>query len=177
MRVADYLKEDEKIIEKLRELPPLKPFADQDLRGILELSTIMKYPPGSMIIEEGQYDNRIYFLISGKVGIQKQGKTIAFLQRKGDMFGEMGIIDGSPRSASILAVDETACLVVDISYMDRLDGLDRIIFRGILYRVFAEILASRLRMADAELARTKQENTKLRAELEALAGRSRDSKP
>ena len=164
MRASDYLKEDMETIQKLRELPPLMSFSDENLRGILKLSKMITYEPGELIIEEGKYDNWIFFLISGKVGIQKQGETIAVLQRKGDIFGEMGIIDGSPRSASIMAIDKTVCLAMDASYMDRLEGDEKITFNYILYRLFSEILVNRLRIADEQLVKAKNENAVLKAE-------------
>jgi len=168
MNASGHLKENEEIIQKLRNIPTLDSFRDEDLQGILKLSKTIKYDPGELIIEEGKYDNWIYFLISGKVRIEKQGETIAVLKRRGDLFGEMGIIDGSPRSASVVAIDETVCLAVDASYMDRLVGNEKITFASILYRVFAEILVNRLRIADEELVKAKAENAVLRAELSKL---------
>lgn len=165
---SDYLKENKEITKKLREMPALKSFKDEDLQGILEISKVIKYEPGELIIEEGQYDNWIYFIISGKVGIQKQGEIITVLKRAGDLFGEMGIIDGSPRSASIMAIDETTCLAMDASYMDRLEGNDKVAFSYILYRVFAEILVNRLRIADEAFIKAKDENSILRAEINNL---------
>ncbi|MBA7649859.1 hypothetical protein ES703_57658 [subsurface metagenome] len=165
---SGYLKENKEIIQKLRKIPALDFFKDEDLQGILKLSRMIKYEPGELIIEEGRYDNWIYFLISGKVRIQKKGETITVLNRRGDLFGEMGIIDGSPRSASVVAVDETVCLAMDASYTDRLKESDRVAFNSILYRVFAEILVNRLRIADEELVKAKAENAMLRAELNKL---------
>ena len=106
MRDSGYLKESDEIIQKLRSLPILDSFNDKDLRGILKLSKMIQYEPGEQIIREGQYDHWIYFLVKGKVGVQKLGQTITVLRRTGDLFGEMGIIDGSPRSASIVAIDD-----------------------------------------------------------------------
>ncbi|MBW1801096.1 MAG: cyclic nucleotide-binding domain-containing protein [Deltaproteobacteria bacterium] len=163
-----YLKETGDIIQKLRSIPTLNVFREVDLKGILSLSKMVKYDAGEFIIKEGQYDNWMFFLISGKVGIQKQGETLNVLQRRGDIFGEMGIIDGSPRSASIIALNETTCLAADISYMDRLEGNDRIAFTAILYRIFAEILASRLRAADQKWLSEREENAKLKKELQKL---------
>lgn len=172
MNTYKYVREDDEIIAKLRELPSLQPFHDEDLRGLLKMSKIERYTPNTLIIKEGQYDNHVYFLVSGRLGIQKNGETIAYLQRKGDIFGEMGIIDGSPRSASIRAIDASLCLVVDISYMDRLEGFDKIIFSGVLYRVLAEILAGRLRKADEELAKVKNEKAALQDHLRQLQARA-----
>jgi CRP-like cAMP-binding protein len=163
-----YLKDNEELIEKLKTMPTLKFFKDKDLKGILELSRMMKYEPGDLIIEEGQYDDWIYFLIYGKVGIQKEGETIGVLKRRGDIFGEMGILDGSPRSASIIAIDETVCLSIDASYTDRLSEGDKVAFNCILYHVFAQILASRLRIAGEELVKAKDESAILRAEVNRL---------
>ena len=125
---------------------------------------IRKYEPGELILEEGQYDNWVYFLVSGKVRIAKQGKDLSVLNRKGDIFGEMGVIDGSARSASVYAVDETVCLATDASYVDRLSGNDRVTFCCILYQVFAEILASRLRLTSEELVRARKEIAALKAQ-------------
>lgn len=164
MIVSEYLKDNKEIIQKIRKIPTLDFFEDKDLEGLLNLSRIIKYEPGEMIIKEGQHDNWIYFILSGKVGIQKEGETIGVLKRQGDIFGEMGIIDGSPRSATIIAIEETACLAIDSSYADRLSGNDKIAFNCILYRTISQVLASRLRIADKELVKLKDEITMLKAE-------------
>ena len=159
---SDYLKDNIKLIEKLRQIPTLDSFSEKDLKGLLELSKIRKYNPGDFILEEGQYDCWIYFLISGKVRVVKHNKELSVLKRTGDVFGEMGIIDGSPRSASIYAVDEAVCLATDSSYIDRLSGNDKIAFSYILYRIFSEILANRLRLTNEELIKAKEENQRLK---------------
>jgi CRP/FNR family transcriptional regulator, cyclic AMP receptor protein len=168
--VADtgYLKDNQEILARLRSLPTLKFFDEKDLQGILSLSRMTKYQPGEVIIAEGQYDNWIYFLVSGEVAIRKRGETFGTLKDRGDLFGEMGIIDGSPRSATITAVKETECLGLDASYMDRLEGRDRIAFQCVLYQAFAQILAARLRLADERLLTAMDENAGLKAEVERL---------
>ena len=161
---SDYLKDSINFFEKLRKMPTLDAFSEKDLKGLLELSKIRKYKPGDLILEEGQYDCWIYFLITGKVRVVKHDEDLSVLGRTGDVFGEMGIIDGSPRSASIYAVDETVCLATDASYIDRLSGNDKIAFSYILYRIFSEILANRLRLTNEELIKTKEENERLKGE-------------
>lgn len=163
---SDYLKDTDELIARMRSIPVLKPFGDRDLKGLLKLSRVIRYDPGDLVIEEGQFDNRIYFLLRGAVGVRKQGEQIGTLRRTGDLFGEMGIIDGSPRSASIIALEETACLVVDVSYMDRLKGEEKTAFSAVLYRLFSEILCGRLRGMDERIIRLQEENSRLRRELE-----------
>ncbi len=160
----EHLEDDVELTEKLKHIPTFGAFSDEELKGVLHLSKIVEYAPGDMIIEEGYYDDRIYFLISGKVSVVKHEETLSTLQRAGDVFGEMGIIDGSPRSASVYAVDKSVCLVTDASYIDRLSGNDRLAFCYFLYRIFSEILANRLRSTSNELVDLKEEIRRLKEE-------------
>jgi len=160
-----YFTDNTDLLNKLGEFPTLKHFDKKDLVGLLNLSKVIKYKPGDLILEEGKFDNRIFFLLSGKVKVTKEGKELSVLNRRGDLFGEMGIIEGLARSASVYAIDETVCLETDASYMDRLSGDDKVAFTSILYRIFAEILANRLRATDKELVSAKEEISRLKSEL------------
>ncbi|MFH1990927.1 MAG: cyclic nucleotide-binding domain-containing protein [Pseudomonadota bacterium] len=163
---SEYLKDNVEMIQKLRQMPTLELFDEKSLKGALQLSKIRQYGPGELIIKEDSYDDRIYFLISGQVRIEKDGKELSVLKRGGDVFGEMGVIDGSARSASAYAVGDVVCLAIDASYIDRLSGNDKIAFGYILYRVFAESLANRLRLTSEELIRLKEEILRLQSEKE-----------
>ena len=164
MLESEYLKNNEEILQKLKKIPTLIPFDQKNLKGLLKLSKIRQFEPEEIIIEEGSFDNWIYFLVSGKVQVLKQGKVISVLDRTGDIFGEMGVIDGAARSATVQAVDPAVCLATDASYIDRLSGKDRIAFCYILFRVFSEILADRLRITSNELVQTKQEIARLKGQ-------------
>ncbi len=157
---------NDEIIQKLRAITPLGLIRDDDIKGLLKSSKIIKYDPYETIITEGEYSSWIYFLLKGEVGIQKEGETINVLRRCGDIFGEMGIIDNSPRSASIVAISNTVCLAIDTSYAEKLKGNEKNAFNAVIYRIFAEILAERLRKMDAELLKIKNENYRLITEIE-----------
>ena len=159
---------NDEIIQKLRAITPLKLIRDEDIKGLLKSSKMIKYDPSESIISEGEYSSWIYFLIQGEVGIQKEGETINVLRRCGDIFGEMGIIDNSPRSASIVAISSTVCLAIDTSYADKLKGNEKNAFNAVIYRIFAEILAERLRKMDEELLKLKNENYRLITEVEMI---------
>ena len=159
---------NDEIIQKLRAITPLRLIRDEDLKGLLKSSKMIKYDPYETIITEGEYSSWIYFLIKGEVGIQKEGETISVLRRCGDIFGEMSIIDNSPRSASIIAISNTICLAIDTSYSEKLKGNDRNAYNAVIYRIFAEILAERLRNMDKELLIMKNKNYRLKTEIELL---------
>jgi len=161
MAASELLKDNDAYLKKLKNIASLRHIDEKDFRRILKFSDIRQYKAGETILAEGSYDNWIYFLISGKVRIVKADKEISFLQRTGDLFGEMGIIDGSARSASVHAMEETLCLATDISFMDRLNPEDHTAFSAMLFQILAEILAHRLRITSEELVQAKEEIVRL----------------
>jgi len=148
---SEFLEENKRIINDLRKIPSLAPFEDADLAALLKISKIQKFHDGEIICKEGSYDSYIYFLIYGSVEISKKGKTLAILKRRGDIFGEMSVMDVSARTASCVAAADTVCLASDTSHIERLSGKEKMAFSYVLYRVFAEVLAERLRMANEKL--------------------------
>ena len=162
MRESAYLTDHDQFVQKLRQIPTFEAFSEDHLRRFLALSKVRKYQAGEVILAEGCFDNWIYVLVSGAVKILKHSETLSVLHRTGDIFGEMGVIDGAPRSASVYAVDDTVCIATDASYIDRLSGNDREAFCYVLYRMFCEILVNRLRLTNDELIKVKEENKRLK---------------
>jgi CRP-like cAMP-binding protein len=151
-----FLKDNEAIIRKLQQIPVLRSMEKEHLQKLLDLSEIREFSPGEQILEEGRFDHLIYYLISGKAKIVKDHKELAIIRRTGDVFGEMGVIDGSARSASVFAVDKTVCLCTDMSQIEALYGDSKFAFRYMVFRGFAQILANRLRMTTAELLQLRE---------------------
>ncbi len=154
---TELLKENLELVEKLKNVPVLHSFGKKDINKLLSFSNVKKYSAGEMIIEEGSYDNWIYFLIDGNVRVIKNSEEIDTLRRTGDIFGEMCVIDGCPRSASIQAMDDVSCLATDVSFIDNLYSEDKVAFCSIFYQMVAEVLACRLRDTSGELAKVKEE--------------------
>jgi len=106
--------------------------------------------------------------VTGKAKIVKDGKELVTLRRIGDVFGEMGIIGGTVRSASVEAIDKTVCLATDISVIDQMPKEKRSDIKYVVFRSFAEILANRLRETTSELLKCKKEVELLRKKLAEL---------
>jgi CRP-like cAMP-binding protein len=70
------------------------------------------YAAGQVIFEAGDAADKMFVVQSGEVEI-KVGDRVIDRHGPGGMFGEMGLIDGSPRSAT--AVAATECVVVPIN--------------------------------------------------------------
>ncbi len=163
MRTTDKLKESGDIIEKIKTLPALESFNEKDLKELLRISKIVRYEPGESIVDESSYDGWIYYLISGRVRILKKGTEMAVLQRTGDVFGEVGSMNGNELSVSVFALDHATCLKIDISNVDGLPHENRFVFRYVIFRGFAEVLAKRLRITTEKYLRAKEEIERLRA--------------
>jgi len=157
MLETKYLKEDVRNIQKLLAIPIFKHFEIENLGGLVKRSKIREYADNEQIIKEGDNDPWFYFLLSGKVAIMKKGEIISTLQRSGDVFGEMSLIDNSKRSASAYAIGKTICLATDTVRIKEISGDDWIIFGYILYRIFAMTITERLRSTTDQLVKAKEQ--------------------
>ena len=155
MQESVFLDGNNSLFDSIKTIPILKKFEQQELNTLLEMSKIRKYTPGEIIVEEGRSDTWLYFLIHGCVKISKKGREVACLERKGEIFGEMGAMDSSRRSASVHAMKETACLATDIFYLEKLTGNEKLAFGYVFYRLMSEILAQRLRQTTESLLKAK----------------------
>jgi CRP-like cAMP-binding protein len=155
MQETSFLENNPAMMENVKKIPVLEPFEEQELIKLLEMSKIRKYKSGECILEEGRSDTWLYFLMYGQVRIVKSGKEVTILKRKGEVFGEMGALDSSRRSASAFAHTDAVCLATDMFYLEKLTGNDRVSFGYVLYRLLAEILSRRLRETTTALIKAK----------------------
>lgn len=155
MQESSFLDNSSAMIDNLKKIPVLESFEDQELLKLLEMSKIRKYRVGECIVEEGRSDTWLFFLMYGQVRISKGDKEITILKNKGEVFGEMGAMDSSRRSASAHAATDTVCLATDMFYLEKLTGNDKLAFGYVLYRLLAEILSRRLRQTTEALIQAK----------------------
>jgi CRP/FNR family cyclic AMP-dependent transcriptional regulator len=99
-----YLEGNIENIQKLMSIHGLKNFDTKSVGKLLNLSKIREYQDGEAIIQEGEQDPWVYFLLSGKIRISKGDHEIGKIEKKGEIFGEMRIIDSLARSASVSAI-------------------------------------------------------------------------
>ena len=106
------------------------------------------FGPGATIFKEDDLGSEMFIIISGLVEIRKStgtssSKILTALQ-KGDMFGEMAIIEKQPRSASAVAVQPTKVLVLNEKLYDSMIGTN-----PDFARKMNKVLSERIRRADA----------------------------
>jgi CRP-like cAMP-binding protein len=98
-------------LEMLARVPLFAGSSRRQLRGILEWTKEYRYKPGAIIVREGARGQELFVLLDGKASVSRKGKRITRLV-PGDFFGEMAVIDGGPRSATVIADEAVDSLVL-----------------------------------------------------------------
>lgn len=74
------------------------------------------YKKGSEIIKEGMLSDCAYIIESGRVEVSKRKpngeRQLIGILEENDIFGEMGLIDGLPRSASVIALEDCSISIM-----------------------------------------------------------------
>jgi CRP-like cAMP-binding protein len=126
-------------IRHLQRVPLFSGFSEDELRRVAELSRIVEAPAGTAVTQIGDPGDSFFIIIDGTVGVRTPVGAGSELH-PGDFFGEMSLLDGEPRSATIVATTDLRLLVVDRFHFWRL--LDEI---PDLIRRMLTILSHRVR--------------------------------
>lgn len=141
--------------EMLKKLPLFKNFDYQELTKVMEIIEVHRYGKGELIIEEGFLGEEMYILLSGHVEVTKGETKIAEL-KAGHFFGEMSLIDKTPRSASIRSLDDTKMMVIHrkplFSVLKKESRVGMKLFWSLL-----QTMSTRLRTTDEEVSRLKDQ--------------------
>jgi len=106
-------------LEKMRALRKVPLFSGlllDDLEKISRLCTVCFFPKGSIIFEEHSRGDSMYIIIKGKVRDFRSssgGEAVLAILRENEYFGEMAILDGKPRSASVMALEDSELLRIE----------------------------------------------------------------
>ena len=107
----------------LRKVPLFAEFPDADREAVAALMMTRHYPKHAVLVYEGDPGDALFIVVEGNVAVTRvsnDGKeTILTILREGEFFGEMGVLDGSPRSATIKALRD-----VDVAILARKDFLE-----------------------------------------------------
>lgn len=104
------------ITERLNLVSIFAPLSDDEIERLANASTSRVYAPGEAIVRMGQPGNSMFVVIRGSVKVQipenTYQKTLTTLHEN-DFFGEMSLLTGEPRSAAVIAIEETEVLRID----------------------------------------------------------------
>ena len=72
----------------------------------------MEVPEGFVVIRDGDAAGSMFFILDGLVEVTKDERLLAVLE-PGEVFGEMSLVDGRPRSANVAALQATQLIRID----------------------------------------------------------------
>ena len=124
-----------------------------ELAQIATLCREVKFPRDAPVLRESDTGRDLYILLEGKVGIEMEmpvglkGRAELTTIVEGEVFGEIGFISASRRSATARALDRTRVLVIDREALIQL--FDQNYHMGyVVIRHLAEVLCRRLESTD-----------------------------
>ncbi|MGI8812165.1 MAG: mechanosensitive ion channel family protein [Pyrinomonadaceae bacterium] len=101
--------------EKIGQVSLFAPLSQEELEKLAQASTSRVYAPGEAIVRRGQEGNSMFVITRGSVKVQipenNYQRTINNL-RTNDFFGEMSLLTGQPRTANVIAEEETEVLQI-----------------------------------------------------------------
>ena len=106
-------------IRHLQRVPLFSGFSEDELRRVADLSRIVEVPAGTAVTQIGEPGDSFFVIIDGTVAVRTPVGAGSQLH-PGDFFGEMSLLDGEPRSATIVATTDIRLLIVDRLHFWRL---------------------------------------------------------
>lgn len=96
--------------QQLATVPLLAGLNDRVRRRLAETGKRRTYAAEEAIVTEGSTGTAFYIVLSGRARVERGGEVLGQLS-SGDFFGELALIEEHPRTASVIASEETDCLL------------------------------------------------------------------
>jgi CRP-like cAMP-binding protein len=120
-------------------------------------------PAGEMVIEQGHIGNRAFIIESGRVEVfmrDDRGRTVKIAEAgPGDIIGEMALMTGAVRSASIRTLEGSVLITISSKDIEETIGQP-----GGLFQHVMKLMAERLRETNAQLLKQKLELAEIEEE-------------
>ena len=100
-------------IALLRRSALFRPLPAPQLEAVARRTTWLTIPAGTAIIREGEAGDRFYVLAAGAVRVEREGRHRRDVDTAGDGFGEIALLRGVPRTATVTTIQETVVMAID----------------------------------------------------------------
>ncbi len=137
----------------LAAVPLFAGLSKRDLLSVLGSAKVVEFPSGSTLVTEGQQGTGFYVITKGRTRVTVDGSEVAKLD-EGSYFGEIAVLDGGPRAASVTA--ETLVTTLELTRTALLHTLDkepkaaRSVYEG-LRRAFEQAGGTAPEIEDAQI--------------------------
>jgi CRP/FNR family transcriptional regulator, cyclic AMP receptor protein len=90
------------VVKSLGSVPLFSGLTDRELRSVASMAKEVRFPAGKEICREGEEGIGMHMVLEGETKVQIGGRTRRRMG-PGAFFGEMALLDGGPRSATVIA--------------------------------------------------------------------------
>ena len=126
---------NEQIITILKKFMIFEDLSPTDIKKILRMDSkipnvdggyqnrivkLCQYKARETVIREGEFDCWSFWVVKGVFDVIQNKEVIATFSNSGEIFGEMSVLEGIPRTASVVSVTPGVCLCIDMSVIENL---------------------------------------------------------
>ncbi len=108
--------DSQRIVHVLRSIPLFQVLGDEAILSTVQAGLTRRYATGQIICYQGDPGDRLYVVIDGLAKVvftsERGDEMVLNTQGTGEISGELALLDGAPRSASIIAVEPTSVFML-----------------------------------------------------------------
>ena len=121
-------------VASVRSVPLFSGLSTGQLRSVLRSAQEVEFPPGTKIVTEGDPGKSFFLIRRGRAVVSVAGAETSTLEPNA-YFGEVSLLDGGPRTATVTAQTQVAAFEITSSSFDRLLSSDPSIGQAIMERM------------------------------------------
>lgn len=157
----------------LQKVPLFSLLPAESLGKLIKQCQILSFEAGQVVCEEGAEEDTMYVILEGRLRVFKQdeaGNEVDLsVREQGDFFGEMALLDGEPRSATVTCITPCQLFMLDRPMFFELLHDDQ---TKIMSISFLKALVKRVRVASMRYFEEELAQRTLQAEMEAQRHRA-----
>jgi CRP-like cAMP-binding protein len=139
-------------MQMLPSTPLFSSLDEQSLRKLIQSVQMVQAPAGFPVTTGGEEADSLYVIVTGVVAIRHEGREGEEMLGEGDFFGEVGLLEGVPRPAMAVAVEDSDVLEIPRAVIgeiiDRQPDFLRVILRLVRERLLGHLMRSSPLFAD-----------------------------
>lgn len=134
----------DRYLEHLATVPLFSALSKKDLQKVAKASDEVELEEGRVVVAEGATGHEAFIILEGTASVERKGVVVAELG-PGDHFGELALLDGGPRTATVTATSPLRVLVLgQREFSGVIDSVP-----GIAHKLLST-LATRIRALDEQ---------------------------
>ena len=107
----------EELLNFLNESPLFKSLSLEEIRLLLPILKRYHYEAGEIVFEDGEVGDSAYIVVQGRLSLDRMGRIIKIFS-KGDVFGEVVLLDKKPRTGTVKVIDKAILLQLNSSDLE-----------------------------------------------------------